>query len=1079
MKYGIGLDCGINSVGYCIMELNSDDEPKRIVRLNSRIFTEAENPKDGSSLAAPRREARGLRRRIRRHKHRLERIRALLVRENIVTQAELDNMFSGTLSDIYELRTAALDAPLNNIEFARVLINLAQRRGFKSNRKSEKSSSDKETGKLLSAIEKNKESIEAGGYRTVGEMLFKDERYAKHKRNKGEAYLNTVSRDMIEAEIHAVFASQRNFGMPFASEKIENEYTDIALSQRPFDLGPGEGPENCKSPYAGKQIKNMIGQCTFFPEEKRAVKASYSFQLFSLLQGINNITLVSSDGNTFPLSQEQRKTLKDYCFKTANVTYASIRKVLQIPQEYTFKNITYTDDGIEKSEKKTKFQHLKPYHEMKKVLGSAIQTLTPKELDEIGEIFTFYKDETIIIKQLEETEIDKSLYDLLLQLPTFEKAGHISTKACKMIIPFLEEGKTYDKACECAGLNFKAHSNMQKQMLLPAKSDELNDVVNPVVRRAISQTIKVVNAIIREMGTSPTYINIELARELSKSKKERDEINKKYKLNQAENERLKNEIIDNFKIKPNGQDIIKLKLWHEQDDGICPYTGVRIKYENLFDDGYAEIDHIIPYSLSFDDSFNNKILTTATQNRQKGNRIPLEYLPESEKDGFRVWVNSNIQNHRKRQNLLKEHFTEADKKEFKSRNLNDTRYLNKLLLNYINNNLLFTDFYNGKKKHVTSVNGAVTAYIRKRWGINKNREDGDLHHAVDAAVIACVTQGIINRITAYSARNEAPYDLNTETGEIKERFPLPYPNFKKELDARTTIEDEKRLKRVLMSFSNYSYDDVEKAKPCFVSRTPHRKVTGAAHEETIRSGKVEGFTVSKTELTKLKLTNGEIEGYYEPESDTLLYNALLQRLNEFGGDAKAAFADEFHKPKADGTPGPVVKKVKTIKRSSSNVKARNKNGLGVADNGSMIRIDVFYVENEGYYFVPIYVADTVKEMPNEACPFGKDKKKIMTDDDFLFSLYPNDLIKITAKKDKEFNLVYKESGLPKKKYANEALVYFIKAGITKASITIETHDGAYSIPSCGIKSLVKLEKYTVDPLGNVSKVNREKRMYFK
>lgn len=51
MKYGIALDCGINSVGYCIMELNSDDEPKRIVRLNSRIFTEAENPKDGSSLA--------------------------------------------------------------------------------------------------------------------------------------------------------------------------------------------------------------------------------------------------------------------------------------------------------------------------------------------------------------------------------------------------------------------------------------------------------------------------------------------------------------------------------------------------------------------------------------------------------------------------------------------------------------------------------------------------------------------------------------------------------------------------------------------------------------------------------------------------------------------------------------------------------------------------------------------------------------------------------------------------------------------------------------------------------------------
>ena len=211
----------------------------------------------------------------------------------------------------------------------------------------------------------------------------------------------------------------------------------------------------------------------------------------------------------------------------------------------------------------------------------------------------------------------------------------------------------------------------------------------------------------------------------------------------------------------------------------------------------------------------------------------------------------------------------------------------------------------------------------------------------------------------------------------------------------------------------------------------------------------------------------------------MLYNALLLRLNEFGGDAKAAFADEFHKPKADGTPGPVVKKVKTIKRSSSNVKARNKNGLGVADNGSMIRIDVFYVENEGYYFVPIYVADTVKEMPNEACPFGKDKKKIMTDDDFLFSLYPNDLIKITAKKDMKFSLANKESGLPKNKYANEVLVYYSAADISNASISVIMHDNAYKFRGCGIKSLVKLEKYTVDPLGNVSKVNREKRMYFK
>ena len=134
MKYGIGLDCGITSVGFSVMELDEHDEPYRIVKLGSRIFTQAENPKDGASLALPRREARGSRRRLRRHRHRIERIRYLLVQENILSEDELANLFSGQLSDIYMLRTKALDERLTNTEFARVLINLAQRRGFKSNK---------------------------------------------------------------------------------------------------------------------------------------------------------------------------------------------------------------------------------------------------------------------------------------------------------------------------------------------------------------------------------------------------------------------------------------------------------------------------------------------------------------------------------------------------------------------------------------------------------------------------------------------------------------------------------------------------------------------------------------------------------------------------------------------------------------------------------------------------------------------------------------------------------------------------------------------------------------------------------
>lgn len=714
---------------------------------------------------------------------------------------------------------------------------------------------------------------------------------------------------------------------------------------------------------------------------------------------------------------------------------------------------------------------------MKKILGESIKSFTTEQLDKIGTIFSYYKNDERIKEQLKETDIEESMFELLLQLPSFSKMGHISIKACRLLIPYLDEGKSYNEACECAGINFKGHSNSEKSLTLSPVSRELEDITNPVVRRAVSQTIKVLNAIINEMGASPTYVNIELARELSKSKKEREDIAKNHKKNNDKNEKIKAEIIDNFNIIPNGQDIIKLKLYHEQN-GICPYSLKCIEYNRLFEIGYVEIDHIVPYSACFDDSYNNKVLVFSNENRQKGNRVPLDYLEDIKKSDYRVWVNGNVKNYKKKQNLLKEHFDKNDEREFKQRNLNDTRYLSRLLYNYINDNLLFEAFSSGKKTHVMSVNGAVTAYIRKRWGIEKIRENGDLHHAVDATVIAHITQGMINEITSYSFSKETEYIIDNNTGEVKERFPLPYPNFRKELEARSEIEDEKRLKDILHSFPNYSYDDVALAKPAFVSRMPKHKVTGAAHDATIRSGKVEGFMISKTDLTSLKLKNGEIENYYNPESDSLLYNALLKRLIEFDGDAKKAFVGEFHKPKSDGSAGPIVKKVKLIKRSSLNIKARNENNFGIAENSNMIRIDVFYVENEGYYFVPIYVADTVKStLPNIACPFIDGKEKIMEDKDFIFSLYPNDLIKIT-KKEMKFNLSNKESTLPSVKYANEALVYFKSADISTASINGITHDNSYKFRSCGIKSLINLEKYTVDPLGNVSKIKKEKRMYF-
>lgn len=1100
MKYGIGLDCGIASVGYCVMELDFNDEPRRIVKLGSRIFDTAEVPKTGASLAAPRREARGMRRRVRRHQHRLDRIKRMLVEKNIISQAELETLYNGQLSDVYELRVKALDEPVGNCEFARILIHLAQRRGFKSNKRND--GKDKEAGKLLKATESNEALLEQKGYRTVGEMFLKDEKFAEHKRNKGEDYSNTVLRSMIEAEIKAIFEAQRSFGMTFASEEIEAIYTDIALSQRPFDLGPAKGPENSPSPYHDMLGENLVGQCTFYPEEKRAAKATYSFQLFNLLQKINHIYLLTDFGDKYSLSDEERLAIKNLCFRKKAVNYADIRKSLGISYDYKFNCISYSEKEVEKIkqklenqdqqalideiEKKAKFEYLNNYHQMKKALGDVFNALSEDDLDALGRIFTVFTDKDRIKEELELTDIPKTLHEIIYNnMPYFKGYGHISVKACKELIPFLEKGMTYDKACEAAGIDFRAHSNTEKHELLPPAEDALADIPNPVVKRAVTQTRKVINAIIREMGNSPADINIELARELPKSKKERDEIDQHNNENRAANERIKNEITENFGIvNPTGLDIVKLKLYHEQN-GICPYTQKTFDYDRLLEPGYVDVDHIIPYSKCFDDSYSNKILTFSSENRQKSNRIPMEYIPESKKSDYQVWVTNNIRNPRKKQNLLKAKLTPEDTEGFKSRNLNDTQYLSRVLYNYINDNLLFDDYKN-KKKKVRAVKGAVTAYMRKRWGIAKVREDGDLHHAADAAVIACVTEGMIQKIRNYSNSQEMDnYAVNTNTGEVIDKLPMPYRDFRNELQKRLESENLDELKLYLSKLPNYSKEALDDVKLCFVSRAPKHKATGAAHMGTLRSYSGDGYSVSKKKLCDLKLDkNGEIEGCdFWKNDDKLLYNALREVLTKFRDNKETIPKNfEFHKPKSDGSDGPIVRSVKCREKVSQYVPLNTENDLAQktgAGNGSMIRIDVFYVENDGYYFVPIYVADTKKkELPNLACVANGKPWKPMDDKDFVFSLYPNDLIKVEAKKNMVFSVAQKGSSLQPKIERNNILLYYSNAGISTASITVKTHDAAYEIGNLGVKTLKSIEKYTVDPLGNVHKVGKEKRMRF-
>lgn len=1041
--YGIGLDIGIASVGWAVVALNENAEPYGLIRCGSRIFDKAEQPQKGDSLAAPRREARSARRRLRRRSLRKADLYELMEKNGLPGKAEIEQAVqAGHLPDVYALRVQALDGPVTALDFARILLHLMQRRGFRSNRKADDAQKD---GKLLQAIDANTRRMEANRYRTVGEMMYRDPVFAEHKRNKAENYLSTVKRDQIIDEARLVFAAQRQYGATWASLEMEAEYLCILTRQRSFAEGPGKG-----SPYSGS---NRVGTCTLEGKsEQRAAKAAFSFEYFTLLQKINHIR-IAENGTSRTLTPAERQVLLSVCSQTDKLDFARVRKALALPEEARFNMVRYRgEQTAEACEKKEKITALPCYHKMRKALNTLrkdhIRNISREQLDAAGAALTNPENEDKLREALKQAEFEPLEIEALLTLPSFAGYGHISVKACRKLIPYLEQGMNYNDACQAAGYDFQGRQNGEKAQFLPASTEEMEDITSPVVRRAVAQTIKVVNAIIREQGESPVSIHLELAREMNKNFQQRSELDKAMRDNSAENERLMKELNELFPGRTvSGQDLVKYRLWKEQD-GRCAYSIQPLELDKVITvSGYAEVDHIVPYSISFDDRRTNKVLVLASENRQKGNRLPLQYLQGKRRDDFIVYTKANVKNFRKRQNLLKERLSEEDGKGYIQRNLQDTQYIAAFMLNYIRNHLAFADCSGAGKRRVVAVNGAVTAFLRKRWGLSKVRADGDLHHAVDAAV-----------------RNE--------------HFPEPWPHFRDELTQRLSACPQENLMQINPVY--YATVDISSIQPVFVSRMPRHKVTGAAHEETIRSQVNEKYTAVRKSITELSLDkDGKIKDYFKPSSDTLLYEALKKRLTEFGGNAKKAFAEPFYKPRADGTPGAQVRKVKVVAKMNNTIPVRS--GGGVAKGGDMIRIDVYYVPGDGYYWVPIYVADTVKEtLPNKAVVRDKtmEEWKEMKEDDFLFSLYSNDLILVERDKPICFSLMHKDSTLPKKYETKKELVYYKYGNISNAAIKVETHNGAYVFEGMTFGTVRKIQKYQVDILGNYVPVKKEKRQTF-
>lgn len=778
MNYRLGLDLGANSLGWCLLELNDDDRPFRIVRLGSRIFSDGRNPKDKTSLAVARRDARQMRRRRDRFLKRRSRLLNTLQEHGFLPaiKTERDALFACCP---YSLRAKGLDSALTPYEFGRVVFHLNQRRGFKSNRKIDKSG-EKESGKIKDAIAASKNAMQ--GLRTIGEWLAKRhaERQSVRARLLGTGAKVTydlyVDRQMIEDEFKAIYEKQAALQPDLYPSAIGKCLLETLLHQRRL-----------------RPVKP--GRCTLEPNEERAPLALPSVQRFRILQELNNICIVQDDLQESQLTLPQRDLLKSELERNPKVLFDKMRRLLNLP------NARFNLESEQREFLKGNATTVAMSKD--RLFGTRWHQFSLAEQDTIIHKLHTEESETVLIDWLQTTyELSVENASAIANSGLPEGYGRLSCKALNRIIPCLQaEVITYDQAVVQAG--FESHSQFhtgELQNNLPyygevlqrhvafAKDNPRNEeerwgkIANPTVHIGLNQVRKIVNAVIDRYGR-PKQVVVELARELKQNSETKERIKKEQSENQKRNIEFGNKMAE-IGISSNGDNLLRMKLWTELNEGDplnrrCPYTGEQISIQRLLSSD-VEIDHILPFAKTLDDSYLNKTICIRRANAYKSNRTPYEAFGESQNgynwDTIRERVRTLHKGKQKRfmpdamQTWLR------DNDDFLARHLTDTQYLSRIAREYL--------MVICPPNQVTVTPGRLTALLRGKWGLNslisdskqKNRED-HRHHAIDAAVIAVTDRWMLNCV-ATAASHAREKQLN----KIIENMPLPFPMYREALE---------------------------------------------------------------------------------------------------------------------------------------------------------------------------------------------------------------------------------------------------------------------------------------------------------
>jgi CRISPR-associated endonuclease Csn1 len=740
-KRVLGLSLSADAIGWALLE-ERHGRPDGIVALGCRVLGKAVKRKTPDSKNAECRNAGLTRRILQRRARRKQQLLNYLLKLNLLPQAlkasPNPEVILNRIGNPYHLRAKALDHKLSAYELGRVILHLVQRGGFPHSRKAlpgdmiddpdalavlaesgegdahaERGNEETDLKKDVAALRR---AIKETGCRTLGEYLSRPD-LRDHKHNLALGGCLRTDRQMYQDELELIW-QQQQCHHALLTEQVKEQVERIIFYQRPPEARAGR-----------------VGRCALEPKRKQAGMARLESQRFRYLQIINSLAYFKdgAEQGAF-LSAGQKGKLIPLLEAEADVAFSKVRAILGLDES--------TEFNLECSHKTLKGNVTAC--RIRKVLSAWDDLGAEKQQALVEDLLTIGEKPVLKKRLAGHWGFDPATAASLCLLELEPGYCPLSVKAINKLLPFLYQGQNYSDARISAGYGLEVQGMEIKDKLgLPP------EIANPVMQKGLHELRRLLNALIAEYG-KPDAIRIQMARDLEMKVQRQAEFIRQQKANARANEEAMLMFQDMKRRNPylspteasNRTIQLKYRLWRDQHRR-CAYSGLRISSSALFG-SEVEIDHILPYSESLDDSYMNKVLCYRKES-SKGHQTPIDAF-----GGHEAQWNNIVQNLNRWDRSLaskKKRFfmtaAELRKADFIGKQLNDARYISRIAHDYLKQ--LGAEISVGK--------GMMTTWVRQRWGLSrgfgsapaKDRSD-HRDHAIDALVIACMDRPFYKRL---------------------------------------------------------------------------------------------------------------------------------------------------------------------------------------------------------------------------------------------------------------------------------------------------------------------------------------------